>query len=299
MIEETTIVSQGTSSASVEVTTATQSNCDFRNTLVVVNGNSYELCFDIYHTEGGVRARIYADGYHNYSVPATINQWQTVCYDYLASATETIEVGLRFYDVSGSFDGNEIVYVDNFDIIVVLPVELTSFVAFGNKNSNVDLTWQTASEENNSHFEIEHSINGKDFTFVDKVNGVGTTSEIQNYSFTHRDAAAGKNYYRLRQVDFDGAFEYSSIEVVTVRNEVAVSVRPTMVSSSLQIILDEELQSETQIQLVDLTGRSLKSTILSPGATQYDIEVTQFEKGTYFIQLDMRGEIITRRFMKL
>ncbi|MCV5216298.1 hypothetical protein OFC53_34240, partial [Escherichia coli] len=67
----------------------------------------------VYHTEGHVKARLVADGYHGYSNPQQTNQWQELTLNYTATTTKTIDVGLRFYDEAG-FDGSEVVYVDNF-----------------------------------------------------------------------------------------------------------------------------------------------------------------------------------------
>ncbi|BDX08147.1 endonuclease [Planctobacterium marinum] len=104
----------GTSSAAINVTTGTQSSTDFRQTVSVTAGQSYDFSARIYHTEGNVRARLYVNGYYGYSNENLTNQWQQISQSYTASSTGTIEVGLRFYDVSG-FDGAEIVYVDSFE----------------------------------------------------------------------------------------------------------------------------------------------------------------------------------------
>jgi len=180
----------------------------------------------------------------------------------------------------------------------VVPVELISFDGKIN-NKEIDLNWSTASEENNSHFEIEHSLNGRDFTYLGKVNGVGTTSEVQNYGFTDNEATTGKNYYRLRQVDLDGAFEYSSIVTVTMRADAVIEVRPTMVTSLVQVMLEEGLTTEVALQIVDITGRQLQTATIAKGAVQFDLEVSNLEKGAYFIQFNVAGEIITRRFVKM
>lgn len=103
----------GSSSAAVEVTTGTQGSTDFRQTISVTSGQTYQFSVGIRHTEGNMRARLYVDGYLGYSDENQTNQWQEISHSYTASSTGTIEVGLRFYDVSG-FDGREIVYVDSF-----------------------------------------------------------------------------------------------------------------------------------------------------------------------------------------
>lgn len=103
----------GSSSAAVQVNTGSQSSTDFRQTISVTAGQTYDFSARIRHTEGGVRARLYVNGYQGYSNQNLTNQWQEISHSYTASSTTTIEVGLRFYDVSG-FNGSEVVYVDSF-----------------------------------------------------------------------------------------------------------------------------------------------------------------------------------------
>ncbi|MBE0456397.1 endonuclease [Pseudoalteromonas sp. KG3] len=107
------IVNSGSLAAKVEVNTASQSSTDLLQQVDVETGQSYQFSSWVYHTEGGVKARLIADGYQGYSNPALLNQWQQLSYTYTASSNTTISVGLRFYDVSG-FDGSETVYVDSF-----------------------------------------------------------------------------------------------------------------------------------------------------------------------------------------
>ena len=109
----TTPVKEGVTSLAVTVNTANQAATDLQQLVPVVAGQSYTFSTWIYHTEGGVKARLYVDGYQNYSDPNLVNQWQQISTSYTASSTKNIAVGLRFYDVTG-FDGSELVYVDDF-----------------------------------------------------------------------------------------------------------------------------------------------------------------------------------------
>ncbi|MBL6448838.1 endonuclease [Fulvivirga sp. 29W222] len=111
--ENTSVTKEGSSSAKITVNTSTQGNTDLRQTVSVTSGQNYTFSVWVYHTEGNVRARLYVDGYQNYSDPSIINQWQQISFAYTPSSS-SIEVGLRFYDVSG-FDGSEVVYTDFFE----------------------------------------------------------------------------------------------------------------------------------------------------------------------------------------
>jgi Secretion system C-terminal sorting domain len=107
--------------------------------------------------------------------------------------------------------------VDNFAVygMLIVPVELTSFAAVI-ADGNVQLNWTTATEINNQGFEIQKRTGNGEFEKVGFVPGHGTTTDIQSYSYIDSKVAAGNYTYRLKQIDFNGAFEYS--------DEVAVDV---------------------------------------------------------------------------
>ncbi len=114
-----------------------------------------------------------------------------------------------------------IVWMDNrngnskYDIffskkVNIVPVELSSFTA-SVKNNSVELNWTTVTETNNREFEIQRSIDKTNFTKIGSVKGHGTTTEKHNYSFVDENAYPGLNYYRIKQIDLNGRFEYSNI----------------------------------------------------------------------------------------
>ncbi len=90
----------------------------------------------------------------------------------------------------------------------VLPIELVSFSGEKKDNRNI-LNWTTASEINNAFFTVEKSYNGFDFEWVGRQEGTSPSTQIVNYSLTDYNILETINYYRLKQTDFDGKFEYS------------------------------------------------------------------------------------------
>lgn len=92
----------------------------------------------------------------------------------------------------------------------IIPVELTSFTSSVSGNTVV-LNWQTATEKNNSGFDIERSTNNIDFAKIGFANGHGTTTEPRVYTFTDNTLISGRYFYRLKQIDYDGTFEYSNV----------------------------------------------------------------------------------------
>ncbi len=112
-VSPSSLAFEGSRSAAITVNTTSQSNTDFLQSIPVVANQTYNFSARIRHTEGGMRARFYINGFRNYSNPSLVNQWQQINYSYTPSSSGNILVGLRFYDVSG-FDGSEVVYVDDF-----------------------------------------------------------------------------------------------------------------------------------------------------------------------------------------
>ena len=104
----------------------------------------------------------------------------------------------------------------DIDCARLLPVELISFNV-SEDHGKAHLDWITATEVNNSHFEIQRSINGRDWITLGEVAGKGTTYEISTYHFVDESTIKGYfNYYRLRQFDFDGNIDHSRIEGVYI-----------------------------------------------------------------------------------
>jgi hypothetical protein len=141
-----------------------------------------------------------------------------------------------------------------------LYVDLISF--YGKEiNSTVVLNWATASEINNSHFEILKSIDGQTFEPIGRVEGAGNSASIQKYSFQDKDVKA-KQYYKLKQIDFDGQLAYS--DVVLVKSQVEIIdiikqtaekliIQPTantrvlIANQTGQVVLDTEVSTKTVI----------------------------------------------------
>ena len=148
-----------------------------------------------------------------------------------------------------------------------LPVSLTTFTALYGDNK-VRLNWQTASENKNLGFEIERSSDGINFTKIDYVKGNGTTSVPQNYS--HNDAKPiiqrQTIYYRLKQIDTDGGFEYSKIISVKIPqlNNVNFSVYPNPITSKqFNVNLAGLPKANYQLSISNMAGLRVKTTIIA------------------------------------
>ena len=190
------------------------------------------------------------------------------------------------------------VYVDNITLSdVVLPVEMTYFHAAAQRDGAL-LNWETALELNNDYFEVQHSTDGVRFQPIGEVLGAGTTEQTTQYRFLDAAPAAGTNYYRLRQVDFDGTETLT--EVVTVeyagrRPELAAFPNPT--AGELTVQFGAETDADARIQVVSAAGRLLLD---APAGHQFQhqIYLTDYPAGVYFVRVVDRNQVRTLSVQK-
>lgn len=226
-----------------------------------------------------------------------------------SSAAGTVDIPVTLPERSGKHviysiwqrsDSGEAFYsTSDIDFGVVLSADLTSFDADLLGKNDVELSWTTASEVNNAYFAIEHSIDGTNFKEIRKVAGAGSTQERQEYNFIDRMPVNGKNYYRLRQVDYDGNLNYSSIESVEVQTDVKVTIYPTLANDFIQIELKRGMQMNIEFQIFDIAGRSIQAGTIASDAISFNCNIANFDKGAYFIRLNIEGTIITKQFVKI
>ena len=175
--------------------------------------------------------------------------------------------------------------------LLLLPVELIEFT--GRKSEeNVHLMWKTASELDNDYFDIEHSNNGRNFKTIGTVFGSGTTDEQISYQFVHKNVKSGMNYYRLKQVDFDGQFEYSKIISIQIANDnIIVSPNPT---NGIIEIKGTKLRL-ANLKMTDSRGRIIETNILTNNQT---IDISNQPNGLYFLIIQTERSTIVRRIIK-
>jgi hypothetical protein len=167
----------------------------------------------------------------------------------------------------------------------VLPVELTQFGAKVAGQEAI-LSWATASEKNNQGFDIERSLDGTDFQKIGFVKGNGTTNLPQQYTYT--DASVQSiTYYRLKQVDTDGKFEYS--KVVSVESDVrsTVRVKPTFVNDVLTV------EGAASYEIRDAAGRVVLQSI------ENQLNVQLLPQGFYVVRgRDGAGNPFVQKIIK-
>jgi len=193
------------------------------------------------------------------------------------------------------------------DLTEIVPVELLAFTASVNK-SEVQLLWSTASELNNQGFEIERSINDADnFVTIGFVEGKGSSTEINYYSFNDQPGLSGTNklFYRLKQVDFDGTFSYSDVVQVTYDVPTAFVINqnfPNPFNPSTRITYFLPKESFVSIKIYDFLGREVKTLVndfLSTGSYEIVFDASDMTSGTYFYTMVADNYSNTKKMLLL
>ncbi len=182
------------------------------------------------------------------------------------------------------------------NVTALLPVELSAFTAIP-KGQAAYLEWETITESNNDYFSIEHSIDAKTFSAIGRVKGRGTTYVPQSYSYLDREARPGINYYRLRQVDFDGQYEYSEMKTVLIPNEPSILlVYPNPSKGRFHIQVPEISSEEANLQLMDSKGQRIwERRVLTSSSTNIMFAEEELTPGIYFLKFLAGHQAITKR----
>jgi len=195
------------------------------------------------------------------------------------------EVCFRIYGYSA--EGNTGTW--RFDNVQIsgpssLPVTWLSFEARADDSGSVALDWATTTETQNDHFAVERSADGARYQAIGHVNGAGTSTVINHYAYTDENPLPGVNYYRLRQVDFDGSYTFSRTVAVTTRTTTtALAVFPNPATDYITVQLAHNTAELLEWRLIDAGGRTLRSGTTE--AARFDLPVYDLPAGLYGLQV--------------
>src|SRR5690606_16931095 len=215
------------------------------------------------------------------------------------------QVTIRFYFRSDGLVQEDGWYVDNIKISVysgVIPVELVSFTS-AIINSTVNLNWITATELNNSGFEIQRSINKTDWATIGFVRGFGTSTEVHNYSYTDQSPVNGLSFYRLKQVDFDGTSEYSNTIEVTFGAVADYSLAqnyPNPFNPTTKINYAIKEKGNVELKVFDLLGSEIATLIneeQNPGNYEVFFDASKLSSGVYLYTIKSGNFMQTRKML--
>ncbi|WP_276503689.1 zinc-dependent metalloprotease [Terrimonas pollutisoli] len=181
---------------------------------------------------------------------------------------------------------------------VTLPATLTEFTGRLNAEQDALLSWTTASEFNNRQFDLETSRDGINFSLLAAIGSQGNAATTQEYSYLHIKPAGGVNYYRLKQIDWDGDFEYSKIISLNVDNTASRSfVYPVPAKNTITINFGSPL-TKTELEIFSADMKNVRREIISVPSLTKTIDISSLSKGIYFIRYKKGDSMDVLRFIK-
>jgi len=185
-----------------------------------------------------------------------------------------------------------------------LPVELVSFSAASN-GTEVNLSWETATETNNKGFEIQKSV-GSEFQTIGYVDGKGTTTESQSYSFTDSKVTTGTYTYRLKQVDFNGSFQYSNeveVNVLATVSEYALAQNyPNPFNPTTTINFSIPETGNVTLSVYNTIGQevaTLVNGVVAAGQHEVTLNAKSLPSGAYFYKLQSGNSTMIKKMLLL
>ena len=239
------------------------------------------------------------------NVPNTqVNQWEMLTFDYSAAIGDTVKRITIIPDFPATRTAGS---VDYFDLVTfvqsTVPVELTSFraIAVGN---NVELHWNTATETNNSGFEVQRSADNVTFAKIAFISGHGTSTKSNNYSFTDKNVSSHL-YYRLKQLDMDGTYKYSKVVEVNISKQFTYSLNqnyPNPFNPSTVISYSVPEKSFVSLKVYNVLGKEVASLVNNQeeaGIHQINFNAMNLSSGIYFYTIRAGNFTATKKLMLL
>jgi len=192
---------------------------------------------------------------------------------------------------------------DSTTVTLTVPVELSGFSASVNEN-DVTLFWQTATELNNSGFDVERNRKNEGWEKVGFVSGNGTTTEIHSYTFSDKDVPAGTYSYRINQIDYDGTSEYFELEQVIKINPPGNFTllqnypNPFNPSTTIQFVIPEK--SNVVITIFNSIGEDVLTLIneeKAAGSYEVNFNASGFTSGIYYYKLQTDDFVQTKKMI--
>lgn len=182
-----------------------------------------------------------------------------------------------------------------------LPLTLLTFNGKIVNNSSV-LTWSTSLEMNSNRFEIEHSTDGRQFKTIGEVDAQGNSSTIIQYSFTDPNTTSNTNFYRLKMIDNDGKYEYSSVLILNHQQEFKIKLYPNPFSSNTQVLINTDKKTECYIRVLNQSGVILYNNLrlLNPGTNSISIkELSNLPEGAYIFEVRLGETKYVQQLVKV
>ncbi len=199
-----------------------------------------------------------------------------------------------------------IVKINTISCNSILPITLLSFEATNIQNKTVSVEWITATETNNDFFTIERSIDAVNFEQIGTVQGAGNSITLLNYQYM--DATSNLKpqtlntlYYRLKQTDFNGNYEYSDIKAVKLENNkplIDIEIYPNPTKNEIFINLQKDDYQLLEFNLVNTLGKEMEITIKNTKQQTTLSLPSAIPKGVYFLTIQVDSQRLTKKIVK-
>lgn len=161
-----------------------------------------------------------------------------------------------------------------------LPIIWSSSTTATIKNKQSHISWSVASQVNNSHYFIEYSVDGRSYSEIGKVEGHGNTSETKHYTYIHESPSIGINFYRIKQVDYDGKSSYSDVVSVMYKTDGSdVRIYPNPASDEVKITASKP----TELVVSDILGKVIYEQTVN--GENNVVDVSNFPNGILIFKL--------------
>jgi hypothetical protein len=165
----------------------------------------------------------------------------------------------------------------------ILPVDFINVQA-RTEGEAIVLEWSTGSERNSDHFLVERSAVGNNFQPLSTLSAQGESTQVVEYKFEDISPLNGLNYYRLKQVDRDGASKYSAVVVARFGRSAPI-VTPNPINENATLIVDLQLPQNTLLRIADARGRIVAEQLSSAGGTAIPLSLAGIQSGLYAVSL--------------
>jgi len=317
VIVSNTVYGEGTNLVQID-----DPGVEFKNNIVQTTANSECVLFINNVSPANVNNNLYKNGITGSTLISspggskTLAQWKAAGFD-----NNSFETDPKFYDVANkdfrikstspvinrgdilgepfNLDKTNADRLPGYDLGAyeykdIVPVEMTTFSS-SVKDNAIYLIWITATEKNNLGFSIERSTDKSNWTAIGFVTGTGTSSVPNNYSYVDNSAKAGINYYRLKQIDNNGSFEYSeviNVNLSALKRYVLSENYPNPFNPSTNISFTIPNNSKVSLKVYDMLGKEvalLVNEYRPAGRYEVKFSAANLASGTYIYRLQSDG----------
>lgn len=182
---------------------------------------------------------------------------------------------------------------------ITLSTDLLSFTASTIDNNTIELNWVTSLEENHDYSILEHSRDGIHFREIAHQKGNGNATQKSHYNFLHKQLSNGWHYYRLKDIDFRGEFEYSEVAAAQIQNNMLeLEIFPNPTNGKFSIQSESTMGNNTLVEIINMQGQIISSDLFQNGNSFLSIDISNAPSGIYYARISQGKQLLTQKIIK-